>query len=75
MTNSPPSYGVPGGPLKRPCRCIIFPGSSGVACMPEDVSFAMSSSSFIMRRCVAMAELWAARRGGGILVVVVVVYR
>lgn len=42
----------------------MFPGSSGVACMPEDVSFAMSSSSFIMRRCVAIAVLWVAGRGG-----------
>lgn len=33
--------------------------------MPEDVSFAMSSSSFIMRRCVAIAMLWVAGMSAG----------
>lgn len=56
--------------MKRPCKCVISDGSNGIACMPEDVSFAISSSSFIMRRRVAIVgsvadEMRGERRNRG----------
>ncbi len=47
----PPSYGVPGGPLKEPLRCVkSSPFPTGSAFIFERLSEWMSATSFAMRR-------------------------
>ena len=47
----PPSYGVPGGPLKEPFRCVrSSPLPAGSAFILDRLSEWMSATSFAMRR-------------------------
>lgn len=47
----PPSYGVPGGPLKDPLRCVkSSPLPTGSACICDVVSAWISAISLVIRR-------------------------
>ena len=51
MVYVPPSYGVPGGPLKEPLRCVrSSPFPTGSAFIFERLSEWISATSFAMRR-------------------------
>lgn len=51
MVYVPPSYGVPGGPLKEPLRCVrSSPFPNGLADMFESESVWISAISFAIRR-------------------------
>ena len=54
----PPSYGVPGGPLKEPLRCVrSSPLPAGFADMLETESWCRSAISFAIRRLRLLAIL------------------
>lgn len=51
MLYVPPSYGVPGGPLKEPFRCVrSSPSPTGFAEIFESVSWCRSAISLAIRR-------------------------